>query len=324
MERQFHSPWNKMQPEKEIHLNTKLFLKSHLVHIHICILNPFAAQWKLTQHCKATILQSVFFLLHSEKQLSDFSFQFWSQCLLRAKEGSPSAPEKTERDVTETHRTENLCVLLMPSRVQLTPLLLCETWFLSFCLPPILLGSSGETPLRDPPCCKSWAQGLWVLSQIAVTSCPQSYPTAEALWRATQSNRHAFHMALGLARLAGPPVGVGPSVLCPPVCRPSSPSTFPVQVSVILLLAPSTAVWQRRAADAASGPPCAWQQHPTDPEGSWKRLSLLNKKRVNQRLLGMRYNLCLERSEDWDSFKHHLEVNWLSDFLPQSISPAHF
>ena len=29
------------------------------------------------------------------------------------------------------------------------------------------------------------------------------------------------------------------------------------------------------------------------PRGSWKRLSSLNKKRVNQRLLGMRHNLCL-------------------------------
>lgn len=123
----------------------------------------------------------------------------------------------------------------MPSRVQLTPLLPCEPWFLSFHLPPILLGSLGETPLQDPLCCKSRAQGLWVLSQIAMTSCPRSYPTAEALWRATQSNRHAFHMALGPARLAGPPVGVGPPTLCPLTCRPSSPPTFPVQVSVILL-----------------------------------------------------------------------------------------
>ena len=103
----------------------------------------------------------------------------------------------------------------------------CVHAMVSFCLPPILLASLGETPFKDPLCCKSWAQGLWVLSQIATTSCPRSYPIAEALWLATQSNRHAFRMALDLARLASPPVGVGPSALCPPAGRPSSPPTFP-------------------------------------------------------------------------------------------------
>ena len=33
----------------------------------------------------------------------------------------------------------------------------------------------------------------------------------------------------------------------------------------------------------------------------------------------MRYNLCLEKLGDWVSFKRHLEVNWLSDFLPQRV-----
>lgn len=51
--------------------------------------------------------------------------------------------------------------------------------------------STGKNSLQDPRCCKSWAQGLWVLWQIATASCPGSYPTAGAPSLIVKSNRHS-------------------------------------------------------------------------------------------------------------------------------------
>lgn len=106
---------------------------------------------------------------------------------------------------------------------------MCVRHFLSllFCLSPAPLQNLGENSLQDPLCCKSWAQGLCVLCQIATVSCPGSYPTAGAPSLITKSNRHSFCIALALSRLAAPPAGVEPSALCPSACRPAPRATFP-------------------------------------------------------------------------------------------------
>ena len=96
------------------------------------------------------------------------------------------------------------------------------------CLPFLPSGlGGGEHSCQDPPCCKRRAGGLWVRSQTATASCPGSYPTAGSPSRITKSNRHSFCIALARSRLAGPPVGVELSALCPPACRPTPRPTFP-------------------------------------------------------------------------------------------------
>lgn len=130
---------------------------------------------------------------------------------MRAKKVLLSVPDKTERTAAKIHLRAVTCV---------------SNW--RRCVSAVFaLWLGGGTLRQDPPCCKCRARGLWVRSQTATASCPGSYPTAGSPSRITKSNRHSFCIALACSPLAGPPVGVELSALCPPACRPTPRPTFP-------------------------------------------------------------------------------------------------
>ena len=190
--------------------------------------------------------------------------------------------------MTEIHLgAGDLCVTLMPLHVQPMPLRVCARFSRSFCLSPALLGGLRENSPQDPLCWKSWAQGLWVLGQIATVSCPRSCPTAGAPSLIAKSNRHSFCVAPALSRLAGAPAGVGPSALCPPACRPSTRPPFPAGECHHAACSEHSCLAKASSRCGAQRPNCAWQWHPQShwPPGQLE-VPVLNKKRVKQQLLG--------------------------------------
>lgn len=129
-----------------------------------------------------------------------------------------SAPHKTERNGTNAPLSS-------------MEYMFCWHLYVCVCHFPSLVGrfatpqqSSGRQSHQDPLCRNPGTVGSL---QIATASCPGLCPTAGAPSLIANSNRHSSCIAPAPSPLAGPPVGVEPSALCPPACRPTPRPTFP-------------------------------------------------------------------------------------------------